>query len=532
MATHGDPEYARRRNLEQSVDDDDSPDDDGRPPRRGASLRGPVALTLLGALLGSLFAGLSTRDFMQHLDRQVHAIHCSFLPGAAKDIAESGCRTVMMSPYSSFFRESLWGGIPISLLALAVFAFLAYRSAFIVWRGQASRAETRFLLVATVLPVLMSIVFAGISLVMLDATCKVCIGIYAASALCFLGAAVAHRRQGPTEAEAYEASRFPAGITEGLIFVAALTAAYVVLVPKPNPETSLVGCSWLVQPEDTAEVMVPLPSGRRGGTPSIEVLDPLCPSCKAFDTRLSASSLRDKLDLKAVLFPLDSQCNWMVTEAVHPGACAVSEAVLCAAGFVPGSRNAAAAQRILAWAFENQADLRALAAKDGAALRRKIEQQFPEVIGCLGGPVVKNKLTKGLRWAVANAIPVLTPQLFVAESRMCDEDTDLGLEYTLSRMLSPQATEERARRRATLPPPPRPSVPLEPIAAVRDPGSTGMETSKPQPGREERADQPGIEAPAAVNTADGQLAEGTSVAQDEKPADAPSAAPATQEQQR
>jgi hypothetical protein len=30
------------------------------------------------------------------------------------------------------------------------------------------------------------------------------------------------------------------------------------------------------------------------------------------------------------LFPLDKECNWMVSESLHPGSCAVSEAVLCA----------------------------------------------------------------------------------------------------------------------------------------------------------------------------------------------------------
>ena len=42
---------------------------------------------------------------------------------------------------------------------------------------------------------------------------------------------------------------------------------------------------------------------------------------------------------------------------------------------------------------------------------------------------------RSLRWAVANALPVMTPQLFVNGTRLCDEDTDLGLEYTLTRML-------------------------------------------------------------------------------------------------
>ena len=65
--------------------------------------------------------------------------------------------------------------------------------------------------------------------------------------------------------------------------------------------------------------------------------------------------------------------------------------------------------------------------------------------GCLGGALVKNKLTKSLRWAVANAIPVLTPQLFVGNSRMCDEDSDLGLEFTLAKMLSKAGQKAREK---------------------------------------------------------------------------------------
>src|SRR5690606_5217068 len=78
-------------------------------------------------LAGAFFSGLSTSDFIAHLDRQVHSIHCSFIPGASAQM-ESGCRTVMMSPYSSLFRESLWGGLPISLLAFAVFFYLLARA--------------------------------------------------------------------------------------------------------------------------------------------------------------------------------------------------------------------------------------------------------------------------------------------------------------------------------------------------------------------------------------------------------------------
>jgi hypothetical protein len=50
-------------------------------------------------------------------------------------------------------------------------------------------------------------------------------------------------------------------------------------------------------------------------------------------------------------------------------------------------------------------------------------------------PTTKTRLTQSLRWAVRNQVPVLTPQFYVDGKRLCDEDTDLGLEYTLTRML-------------------------------------------------------------------------------------------------
>ena len=489
MATH-DPAFTEHLHGEPppAVGPRDGPP---RPPRRGALPTVPLAVALAGALVGALFAALSTSDFMQHLDRQVHAIHCSFLPGAAKEIAASGCRTVMMSPYSSFFRELLWGGIPISLWAMAVFAFLVYRTALMLWRGHTSPGETKVLLAAAGLPVLTSVVFAAISVHELDALCKVCIGIYAASAICFVGALLAHRARGawPASGEA----RFGPALMEGVGLVAALTLAYVVSAPKPDPRTSMLGCGSLVRAEDTAGVMIPL-TPNTGGAPSIEVLDPLCTSCKAFDARLAASSLGERLDLKGVLFPLDSTCNWMVTEAIHPGACAVSEAVLCAAGVGTGPKDAAAAGAVLQWAFAQQADLRALGARDEAALRAQIEREFPGVKGCLGSAIVKSKLTKSLRWAVANAIPVLTPQLFVGDVRMCDEDTDLGLEYTLSRMLSPEAEQERARRRAAEPPPPPPA----PIADLRAAVAVKPPVEVTEPGRPTERQLPESSAPSSV----------------------------------
>jgi len=406
--------------------------------------RGPLWGVAAFGVLGAIFSAVSTNDFMRHLDRQVHSIHCSFIPGAGAELGESGCRTVMMSPYSSFFRESLWGGIPVSLWSLATFAFLAYWALMLAFKRSPSRAEAAFLLAGTGLPVAMSLLYGALALFKIGATCKVCVGIYVASLGAFVAALVAWRRasavaQGPDS----PAPAYPLWFAQGVGFVGALTLVYLAAIPGSGAGPKAGSCGSLVQGEDPSGVMVELSS--RGKVPAIEVVDPLCPACRAFEARLSASPLESSLALKGVLFPLDSTCNWMVTETLHPGACAVSEAILCANG-LGADKSPGEARRLLAYSLLRQEELRALAQKDEPALRAQLERDFPKVKGCLGGTAVKNKLTKSLRWAVANAIPVLTPQLFVRDRRMCDEDTDLGLEYTLRRAIAQGETTKAVKK--------------------------------------------------------------------------------------
>jgi len=388
---------------------------------------------LAGALLGAIFAGVSTSDFIGHLDRQVHSIHCSFIPGAGAEIGESGCRTVMLSPYSSLMRASLWGGLPISLLALAVFAYLTMHTARLLLSTRPlTRHETAYLLLAAALPVLTSIVYGYISFSRIGAVCKLCVGIYASSAAIFAGALLAHMNaEQPARGAPPPLGRYIGWFGEGVLYVALMTVAYVLFAPA-SPK-SLQGCGTLVK-KDGGGVMIPI--SQRGGTPAITVLDPLCPACKGFDARMQASDLYSKLSVEAVLFPLDSTCNWMVKKSLHPGACAVSEAMLC--GKDKGAE-------ILDWAFAHQEELREMAAHNDDEVRKRIERQFPSVKGCLGSAKVKNEVNRSLRWAVANALPVLTPQLFIGDKRVCDEDTDLGLEYTVATMMN-GAASARSRR--------------------------------------------------------------------------------------
>ena len=393
-----------------------------------------IYLVVVGAVLGLFFLGFSTHDFVQHLDRQVHGLHCSFIPGLdGTDVSGStGCHVTLMSPYSSVFRDSVWGGIPVSMPGMAVFAFLlAYVGWVLVTGRQKEKSATGFLLAATLVPVLTSVAMGYISLVELDAACKLCIGTYAASALVFVGAGGAFLgagKQGWDDEEVGD-DGLALGMQEhgiafagGVAFVGIAVGAYVAM--SPDFSRYIGECGTLAEPDDPYGVMIPLSSG---DVTAIEVLDPLCPSCRGLEKRLEASGLDDRLGRQAVLFPLDNTCNWMVGSAVHPGACTISEAMLCA--------DAAGAQDILHWAFENQdAIMAAESAAEGGA-KKLVSGQFPSISKCVGSAKVRSKLNKSLRWAVSNQLPVLTPQLYIAGEKLCDEDTDLGLDYALSRML-------------------------------------------------------------------------------------------------
>jgi len=453
-----------------------------------------LVVVLAGAVVGALFAAVSTYDFVQHLDRQVHNLHCSFIPGVSHGAGESGCQVAMMSPYSSVLRTHVWGGVPIALAALSVFAFLVfYTLDLVVTRRKDDPRATGFLALATLLPALASSVMLVISLTKLGTTCKLCVGIYLASAACLIGGIAAWRRavhgRGGAVADprvnranrderhrdepafvgtaktGSQARLVAVGVPTGAAspgFLAALFATGVAFVAVPvvlylalaPDHTRFIGtCEGLPHPTDSYGVMVRIDhgaptgaaSGALGGAPTIEVLDPLCPACRAFEDRLTASGLGPRLDRKAVLFPLDNTCNWMVTEATHPGACTVSEAVLCAGDKAPD---------VIAWAFEEQDRIRKEAATDPGAAARIVKQRFPELAACVGSPDARARLNKSMRWIVANGIRVLTPQVFIGNVKLCDEDVDLGLEYTLSNMLDRQARGALAATPLDKAPPP------------------------------------------------------------------------------
>jgi len=207
----------------------------------------------------------------------------------------------------------------------------------------------------------------------------------------------------------------------------------------PDYEQFIGTCGQLTTTEDTYKVFVDI-DPQTGGKPTIEVLDPLCPACKGFEARLDASGLDAQVDRLAVLFPLDNACNWNIKDAMHPGACLVSEAVLCA-----GDKG----RDVIHWAFANQPRILEVAKADIAAagdvpadkrpmpgLKAMLSEAFPDVASCVGTARATQRLNQSLRWVTKNQLPVTTPQFYVDGVKLCDEDTDLGMDYALSRLLA------------------------------------------------------------------------------------------------
>jgi uncharacterized membrane protein/protein-disulfide isomerase len=397
-----------------------------------------LIVALVGSLLGFVFASVSTYDFVAHLDRQVHGLHCSFLPGIGTPDATgaSGCHLTLMSPYSSVLRATIWGGIPISLPAMAVFAFLAFWGGLLwISRRTSDPAATRFYALASAVPALSSLIMGIISISALSALCKLCIGIYFASILCVVGAVglwrTAERSRAPLSREPLSLGALGVAFTVGVVFVASAVVAYA--AAAPNFDKYVGVCGKLENPADAHKVLLPVGS-QAGSVDVLEVLDPLCPACRAFERRFEKLGQAALTRRRALLFPLDNSCNWMVDSAVHPGACAISEAMLCAGD---------AAADVLSWAFDQQEEIVAAERAAVGSAAKLAAARFPQVAGCVGSSKAKARLNRALRWAVDNHVPVLTPQLYVNGTRLCDADTDLGLDYMLSRLIDQAAGKAR-----------------------------------------------------------------------------------------
>jgi len=388
------------------------------------SSRAFAVIALIASLLGLLFATNSTLDYASHLDRRLHDVHCSFIPGAPATSEAEACRVAMYSPYSALFKDSFWGGIPISLFALGAFTFYAGFALYLLLGGaRVTSTAISFFAGISVMPFLVSLLMFSISLIKLGQLCKTCVGIYIASTLLFVSGLMALSQLRA------EFPRPRAGFVMPLAWLLALglctlTPAVVYASSVPDERPYLTQCGQLKLDPKPGE-LVSL-RGARAVQPALIFEDPLCPTCKAFHERLLAEGIFERLDVQLSLFPLDSECNWMLNEPLHPGACIVSKAVLCG-----GDQS----RQVLEWAYSEQADLASAAKSSANTLKARIRQRWGEnLVRCIDDRKTEVRLNQQLHFAVDNSIPVSTPQVYLGKRRLCDEDSDIGLRFTLAQL--------------------------------------------------------------------------------------------------
>lgn len=389
-------------------------------------LRIASVVAVLGSLLGVAFAALSSLDYAAHLDRDIHDLHCGISLGAVSGEKSEGCRAAMYSPYSALFRTALWGGIPIGLFALGAFGFFLVFGGYLFAREErATLAERRFFGWTSITPLLVSLLMLTISLTKLHALCMTCVGIYVASALLAVSGALL--LTGDERAPREPALGGAAGlrVTAWLVGLGAMTLLPPLTYAQSAPDHSelLGGCGALEVLPEPKHALLPL----RGAEPKRAALffeDPLCPTCRGFHERLEGEGVLSRLDAQVVLFPLDSECNWMLGEPLHPGACLVSRVLLCA------SEPASA----LAWVFSQQDELREAGQAGAKRLKARLSEHFgADVIACADTTKTKKRLNLHLHFAAENKVPLSTPQMYLGADRICDEDTDMGLAFTLKK---------------------------------------------------------------------------------------------------
>ena len=128
-----------------------------------------------------------------------------------------------------------------------------------------------------------------------------------------------------------------------------------------------------------------------------------------------------------------------------------------------------------------------------------LAERAGDIAGVLPLAEVKSRLNKSMRWMVANQLPVMTPQLYVAGVKLCDEDTDLGLDFTLHHMLQRHAAGQLS---ADAPAPADAGTP----ALV--PGSAAKPTAEPKArGKTKAPAKPKVERPTPALKAEPSKAE-------------------------
>ncbi len=294
------------------------------PPRPRGALRAALALSLVGVVLSLLLA---------RLHEQAHAGITSSC--AIDDVVN--CDRVATSRFSVVLGlpVAVWGAFGYALAGALAASGLTRRRAHPGW-------PAGLLFVVAAAAVAASVVLALVSKLAIGAWCLLCAASWAVSLGLLVAAWRACRGFGVAGAARADLAlvRGRPWSTAALALAAAAAVALVAAAyprywersPRqggPRLVTSTPGTVGSVtQPGSGA---APGSAAFPGEVTVVEYSDYECPYCaRAHEETRAALSGRPDVTLVRRHFPLDASCNPSVTRTIHPSACALARAAICA----------------------------------------------------------------------------------------------------------------------------------------------------------------------------------------------------------
>ena len=340
--------------------------------------------------LGAALLGLGAAAYLVHVHSQAHAGVASFC-----NINETfNCDKVATSPYSVVL------GVPV-----AVWGVLAYGAAALLagWGLTTRRLHATWpaglLLLIGLGAVAGSAALAYVSEFIIGSWCLFCMVSWSAAALLLASTWLAVKGQGAAAAVGADLAALSARpaatggvLVAGLALVGGLMAAYPRYWdharPPPRPVDPVAAPTTPIQLRDPAEG-------------AVLFSDYECPFCSNAHQELKVA-LAARPDIRVVKrhFPLDQSCNVAVKRVIHPDACRLARAAICAEA---------------QGRFEEMDDLlygNQQAKRPVEALAVQLGLDLPRFQACLGAAETERRLQDDIAEAVRVHVKA-TPTYFV-----------------------------------------------------------------------------------------------------------------------
>ena len=307
------------------------------PPRPRASLVVAFGLSLAGVVVAALLARIHS---------QAHAGIESFC--TVSDVVN--CDRVATSPYSVFL------GLPVAVWGVAGYAAAAAGSAW----GLASRrphpswpAGLLFLLAAAAS--FSAVALALVSEFAIGALCLLCAASWAISFALLVAAWRACQPEGVAAAVGADADAvrerplpFASLAAAAAVVLGLAAAAYPRYWVRAAPPAGTPSAAAPLETAPPGPAPAPSPPPGAGPTPRPRPTGPLtvvvysdyeCPFC-SLQHREVRSLLAGRKDVTLVhrQFPLDASCNPLVKRQMHPAACALARAAICASSCIDSTK--------------------------------------------------------------------------------------------------------------------------------------------------------------------------------------------------